>query len=161
MKIQLATLTIPLMLVLGGCQSTSPSSETSIALCEKTIIDYVQFRDQGPIENYQALFTKDATFNIPKLSVALSSNEQIAARAKHAMANKKTIHMITSTAITPNAQGQLSSTAHFILYMSDKNNTSTPTKVFNGRYVDRLVLENDRCLIKNREVIIDRMDTID
>ncbi|MBD1582627.1 nuclear transport factor 2 family protein [Pseudoalteromonas sp. S16_S37] len=161
MKTKLATFIIPLMIMLSGCQSVSLPSKSEIALCEKTIIDYVQFRDQGPIESYQALFSKDATFIIPKLGVSLSSDEQIAARAKQAMANKKTIHMITSTAIVPNSKNEFSSTAHFILYMSDKKDKSIPTKVFNGRYVDLLVLNNNRCLIKNREVFIDRVDTLD
>ncbi|BBN83681.1 hypothetical protein PA25_36660 [Pseudoalteromonas sp. A25] len=120
----------------------------------------MQLRDKGPIEDYQALFTQNATFNIPKLNIALTSSAQIAQRAAQAIKNKKTIHMITSTDIQASGQSALSSTAHFILYMSDKNDLSAATKIFNGRYIDSLIIDKGRCLIANRNVLIDRVDTL-
>ncbi|WP_158678284.1 nuclear transport factor 2 family protein [Pseudoalteromonas sp. T1lg23B] len=135
-------------------------NNAAIKLCEKTVHDYIQYRDLGPVENYQALFTDDATFSVPKLNIALSSSEAIANRAKNALMNKKSIHMITSTHIQQLSQNSYSNVAHFILHLSDKNTPDAQKKIFNGRYVDTLIVDNGKCLIKTRDVLIDRMDTL-
>ncbi|CAH9061524.1 hypothetical protein PSECIP111951_02507 [Pseudoalteromonas holothuriae] len=160
MKTKKALFITTLLLAIIGCKNTTTPPSIAVKSCEKTILNYIKFRDNGPIKDYQALFTQDATFNIPKLNVSLSSNKQIADRAAQAMLSNKTIHMITSMHIEPNSMNTLSSTAHFILYMIDKKDKQKTTKIFNGRYVDSLLLDNGRCFIQTRKVLIDRMDTL-
>ncbi|MCF6437090.1 nuclear transport factor 2 family protein [Pseudoalteromonas sp. MMG022] len=154
------TLSIIALFILTACKTTHTVNDSHIKLCEKTIHDYIQYRDLGPIEQYQALFTADATFSVPKLNIALNTSEAIANRAKKALMTKKSIHMITSTNIKQLSQNTYSNVSHFVLHLSDKNTPNAKRKIFNGRYVDTLIIQNDQCLIKTRNVLIDRMDTL-
>ncbi|CAM4242953.1 nuclear transport factor 2 family protein [Pseudoalteromonas byunsanensis] len=154
------TLSIIALFILAACKTTNTENESNIKLCEKTVHDYIQYRDLGPVEHYQSLFTDDATFLVPKLNISLNSSEAIANRAKKALMSKKSIHMITNTNIKQVSQNTYSNVAHFILHLSDKNTPSAEKKIFNGRYVDTLIIDNGKCLIKTRDVLIDRMDTL-
>ncbi|KAF7764168.1 hypothetical protein PCIT_b0090 [Pseudoalteromonas citrea] len=151
--------TLPLAVFLLGCQ-VNQHNPSLAASCEEVLMKYPQYRDKGPIRDYQGLFTQDATFLVPKLNIALEGNEAIAARVKTALVNKKSIHMITSMDVQPMGKNIFTNRSHFVLYLKDKNNHTAPTRIFNGRYEDELIIESNQCYIKKRHVVIDRVDTL-
>ena len=152
-------ITLPLTLILLGCQ-VNQHNTGAIANCEETLMKYPQYRDKGPIKSYQSLFTQDATFSVPKLNIALKGNDAIAARVETALINKKSIHMITSMNVQRSNRNTLTNRSHFILYLKDKHKHAAQTQIINGRYEDELVVDSNKCYIKQRHVIIDRIDTL-
>lgn len=145
-------------MTLGGCQ-LSPNIN-NVSICETQLMKYPQYRDKGPVENYRDLFTSDASFTVPKLNIDLNGHSEISTRVAAALAKNKSIHMITSMNVQPITNSLLTNRSHFILYLSSLEDKTAPTRIFNGRYEDQLVMESGRCYIKSRNVIIDRMDTI-
>ncbi|MBQ4860658.1 nuclear transport factor 2 family protein [Pseudoalteromonas sp. MMG013] len=147
-----------LAIVLGGCQISQ--KDRSVTLCEDVLMKYPQHRDKGPVRDYQALFTEDATFSVPKLNISLQGSDAIANRVRSALITKKSIHMITSMNITPSSKNSLTAQSHFILYLTSLEDHTQPMKVFNGRYEDQLVIKSGQCYIQRRNVLIDRVDTL-
>ncbi|MCF2858744.1 nuclear transport factor 2 family protein [Pseudoalteromonas sp. SMS1] len=151
-------LMLPLVL-LSGCSATTAVNENTKKLCEDTLYQYTQIRDKGTTSQYVDLFTEDATFTVEKLGIELNGQKELATRFESARVKSKSIHLLTSAHVYLSDQGQLSATSNFILFMKDKK-AADSTKVLSGRYIDSLVLSNNKCKFKNRDVIVDRIDTL-
>ncbi|WP_440056818.1 nuclear transport factor 2 family protein (plasmid) [Pseudoalteromonas sp. T1lg65] len=145
------------LVLLGGCSSSS-NKQINFSACQKTIENYVIYRDKGSSEQYQSLFTPDAKFTIPALNISLAGSDTITQRQQAALNNFKTTHMITNVRFTPLADDKVNAESYFVLFRKPLNSTQQSMSVFNGKYVDTLVLTDDGCLIEARHVEIFKKD---
>ncbi|KZN33930.1 hypothetical protein N475_19490 [Pseudoalteromonas luteoviolacea DSM 6061] len=147
------------LLFLAGCSSTSSVDENTKRLCENTLYQYTQIRDKGTTSQYLSLFTKDASFTVKRFGIELNGSKELADRFESARTKNKSVHLLTSGDVYVSAEGQLKAASNFILFMKEKN-ADVETKVLSGRYIDNLVISNNKCLFQTRDVIVDRIDTL-
>ncbi|MBQ4812458.1 hypothetical protein A7985_03920 [Pseudoalteromonas luteoviolacea] len=147
------------VILLAGCSTTSTISENAKKLCEDTLYKYTEVRDKGTTTQYVDLFTADATFTVERLGIQLNGSKELADRFESARAKNKSVHLLTSSDVYMSSEGQLGATSNFILFMKDKTATSN-TKVLSGRYIDKLVISNNKCKFAYRDVLVDRIDTL-
>ncbi|KZN44189.1 nuclear transport factor 2 family protein [Pseudoalteromonas luteoviolacea] len=151
-------LLLPLVL-LAGCSATSTINENTKKLCEDTLYKYTEVRDKGTTAQYVDLFTADAAFRVERLGIQLNGSQELADRFESARAKNKSVHLLTSSEVYMSSEGQLSATSNFILFMKDKMATDG-TKLLSGRYIDKLVISQNKCKLSDRDVVVDRIDTL-
>ncbi|MCG7535431.1 nuclear transport factor 2 family protein [Pseudoalteromonas sp. OOF1S-7] len=147
---------LPTLMLFGGCASFGQPDHVKI--CQDLVYAYPEIRDKGSAKQYAALFTDNAQFTVNKLNVALDGKTQIVARFNKARNSTTTVHMVTSSRqyIQHSA---LAAESHFILLL--KNNAQPDsTKIISGRYLDTFNYDKTQCRFSNRNVVIDRMDTL-
>lgn len=136
------------------------SSLATTTLCLKTLEDYVKLRDANDSQSYKLLFTEMATFTIPALDVSIEGADQIAQRQATAVSAFKTQHMLTDVNIyTGSKAGSFTAESRFILIQKPRSTENSEKIIFNGKYVDELVLIKGKCLIEKRNVEIISRDT--
>ncbi|QUI61351.1 hypothetical protein GSF04_02105 [Pseudoalteromonas sp. A22] len=143
--------------VMSGCMTTNPSSNQR--LCETTLHNYIKYRDSGSAQEYQSVFTQDATFSIPALNINITGAEEITIRQQQAIKTTKSMHMITSADIQPIEANKFIAKSYFVLYQQPKSQSDAPITVFNGVYEDELKVIDGRCLINHRLVNVIKKET--
>jgi len=146
---------LPFALTLLGCTSTPHVDKAS---CKETLLNYVNLRDTGSQADYQALFSQDATFSIPALSLHLVGAETIAERQQQAIQKFKTMHMMTSVDVQAIQNDEARAESYFILYQQERDKVDAPKTVINGKYTDKLRVLEGKCLIQDRQVDIIRKE---
>ncbi|WMN61790.1 nuclear transport factor 2 family protein (plasmid) [Pseudoalteromonas xiamenensis] len=148
-------ISLPFVLTLLGCTATP---HVEIASCKETLLSYVNLRDNGSRADYQALFSQDATFSIPALSLHLVGAETIAERQQQAIQKFKTMHMMTTVDVLPIQNEEAHAESYFILYQQERDKVDAPKTVINGKYTDKLRVFEGKCLIQDRQVDIIRKE---
>jgi hypothetical protein len=128
---------------------------TGSLLCEKTIRAYPKLRDHGPINEYGALFSQDAHFEVKKLSIFLQGRDQITERLKSALATTKTIHMVEQIEINQISNNKYQARSSFTLQLKKRSEPNASVVLIKGHYDDILQLDGKQCVITSRQVNID------
>lgn len=139
--------------LLVNCVATPPisNSPTTIELCEQTVRDYAIYRDNGPTDMYADLFTADGTFelggDITKGRDALikrhtKANE--AAKWRHVMGDIRILE----------TEDQVTGVSRFIVMSGSNTTPSQATREIIGHYEDTFAVQDGRCRIKTRKVVI-------
>jgi 3-phenylpropionate/cinnamic acid dioxygenase small subunit len=148
-----------LLVVTIGC-SIPWSATAGTHPCITTLENYVTLRDNGDSKAYGMLFTEAASFSIPALNIEMKGADQIALRQSQAQSEFKTQHMLTDIQLsTREIPERVYAESRFILIQQPKNSDSKDKTVFNGKYLDELLLVKGKCLIDKRKVVIINRDT--
>lgn len=137
-------------LLLASCDLPSERL-TALQLCEQTVFDYAQLRDEGPAADYADLFTADGRFT-------LGPNEtkgRSALIARHKSANKAALwrHHMLDVKVKEDA-GALTGVTRFLIYTAPHPAPAKNPREIIGDYLDDFVIEEGRCKIVSRRVRI-------
>ncbi|RRS09189.1 hypothetical protein EAG18_07030 [Pseudoalteromonas sp. J010] len=141
------------LLLTTGCTSTQPNN-IHLKNCEKTLQEYITYRDAQSAADYRSVFTDNATFTIPALKISLTGADDIVLRQQQAISKTKSMHMMTSANIKHIKSNLYEANSYFVLHQQAIGQPHAPTTIFNGTYEDILIVQNSRCLIKSRQVNI-------
>lgn len=135
------------LLLTAACQPAPTRTE----LCTQTVLDYAVLRDNGPAEDYAALFTADGTFTLGP-NVTAGHNALI---ARHTSANAAALwrHNMVDVRIEDSGDG-LSGQSRFIIYTAPHPAPAQAPREIIGDYIDTFRVENGVCKIASRSVKI-------
>ena len=142
-------------LIFGGCQPEDRSKTVSTAdLCAQTVRDYALLRDDpAQAAAYGALFTNEGSFTLAGNTV--TGRDALIARHKAANENAVWRHNMTDIDITK-TDGKVTGRTRFVVYTGARGDEPGPvTREIIGYYDDIFVLENERCLLQDRRVVVE------
>jgi len=130
---------------------TACSQSTTSELCEQTVRDYAVLRDDGPVEAYADLFTKDGTFQLGE--TVAQGHEALVARHKGANSAASWRHTMGDIRITE-IDGNLTGHSRFIVRTGTPTVPSPVSREIVGHYEDTFAIEGGTCKITSRKVHI-------
>lgn len=148
--------TILTLLTLAACKA--PLATTDIrALCTDTVNEYAHVRDAGDIERAKTLFTEDASVTI--FGTTQQGREAILSAMQGRANGAVSRHMIGSVLVTPTGPTTAKGESYVIVVIGEDTKRPLPFSGNNllaaGTYEDSFLIDDGRCKIESRNVIVD------
>lgn len=126
-----------------------------IAACTETINQYAHYRDQLDAERYGDLFTEDAVFVFPGLT--LTGREAIAKRIRDDDGTITSRHLTGSIVVTIDANQTITARSYIHVYQAATPASPGPIpagKYILGEYHDVMRMTDAGCKIARRDTVV-------